>query len=268
MEQGVSPVTNTVNKIVERTKEIIVKVEDPKDPVIITEEKTVLVREADLVSEAINKNKGASVAIYKSVEVVVDPTLTTNESVDIVTETKTENQSASAILTVTDGTPSTETQLIFIARGVVLTGGIVITDSAQIDTDVTTYTIITNSGERIEAKMLELKGELALLQTNIESKATLADISKLDRGQAAIVLSGTKRMRVVKTLIADILTDSGTVVAVDVNASSIAPGGMLIDLDGNLLGISTAKSRENGNSWFTTVNQIEILLHSSDTTDI
>ena len=271
MEQGVSPVTNTVNKIVERTKEIIVKVEDPRDPVIITEEKTVVIHEEDLVASAIAKNKDSSVSIYKSViaEIDTDNTAEIDTEQATTTDSEVQTQTASVVVALEEGetatstTPVTETQLVFVARGVVLGGGVVATDASMLDADVSEYTIITNTGKHMPATVSSSDSGVALLDSEVRGGAQLVDTSSLDHGQVVIVLSGTNRMRVVKTIIAEIGTS-----AIDTNAGNISPGSMLISLEGKLVGLSTGASRINGKSWFTTANKIEAALHSADSTDI
>ncbi|MCD5384670.1 MAG: hypothetical protein LRZ97_02015 [Candidatus Pacebacteria bacterium] len=277
MEQGASPVTNTVNRIVERTKEIIVRVEESTPPIIITEEKTVLIREEDLVASAIAKNKDVSVAVYKTVTVEVNTEVTAedtkSEGETLTTVTPPDSQTASALVVLddnftdpTEGT-TTETQLVFVARGVVLGNGLVATDKSMLDENVTEYTIITNSNKQIIATVSSKSGDIALLSADVRGAVEMVDTDMLEHGQVVIILSGTGRMRVVKTIVAEILTTEGGVDAVDTNASNISPGSILISLDGKLVGISTGTSRINGKSWFTTANKIEKVLPSTDSTD-
>ncbi len=279
-EQGVSPVTNTVNKIVERTKEIVVKVEDSKDPVIIKEQ--VLVTEKDQVAKAIANNEGVAVAIYKSVpiEVVSDSeidssviTESDSESDSIVNKSLQQNQLATPVVATDDTNQqevtetTTKSQLVFVARGLVIKNGIVITDASMFDDDTKEYTIITNKKEHKSATLTTQLNGIALLSTDLSATANLVNVESLKHGQVVIVLSGTDRMRVTKTIIAEILTKDNEVIAVDTNASNISPGSILINLDGNVVGISTGTSRTNGKSWFTTVNKIEAVLNNLDTTE-
>ncbi len=280
-EQGVSPVTNTVNKIVERTKEIVVKVEDPKDPVIIKEQ--VLVTEKDQVAKAIANNENIAVAIYKSVPIETmsdleidssDVTASDSNADSVIAESLQQNQLATPIVAASDtdqqevtDTTKTKTQLIFVARGLVIKDGIVITDASMFDDDTKEYTIITNTKEHKSATLTTQLNGIALLLTDLSATANLAKVESLKHGQVVIVLSGTDRMRVTKTIIAEILTKNDEIIAVDTNASNISPGSILINLDGNVVGISTGTSRINGKSWFTTVNKIEAVLSNIDATE-
>jgi hypothetical protein len=280
-EQGVSPVTNTVNKIVERTKEIVVKVEDPSSPVII--EKEVVVQEQDLVASAIAKNKNTAVAIYKSVVVEVtgleDSGTESDTTLTDESHTATQEQVAAPGIAVdnlsniddntTEATQATitETQLVFVARGLVVDNGIVVTDASMLDDSITDYTIITNTNNHIPATINTQVNGIAILDANINAQSSLVDTETLEHGQVVIVLSGTDRMRVTKTIIAEILSKSGEVIAVDTNASNITPGSIIIALDGSVVGINTGVSRETGKAWFTTANKISDALSAiTDTT--
>ncbi len=277
-EQGVSPVTNTVNRIVERTKEVVVKVESPEDPQVVTKE--VVIREGDLVAKAIEQNKNVSIAIYKSVTAEVSATENTetianDEETERGVDTDTpapETQVATPTKAIGDGDtqsqgtdlPATETKLVFVARGIFVGDGLIATDASMLDKDQTEYIIITNDERHLPATVKLESNGIAILSASANITPEFADADSLEHGQVVIVLSGTDRMRVVKTIIAEILTQAGEVVAVDTNASNISPGSALINLDGEVVGISTGVSRESGKAWFTTVNQIKTILNQLD----
>ena len=98
MEQGVTPVSNTVNQIVERTKEVIVKVQDPQGPVVIKEKETVIVKQADLVASAVAKVYDDTVAIYKVLTPADMATIEDSTEISLTPET-------------TEQTPQIETQV-------------------------------------------------------------------------------------------------------------------------------------------------------------
>ncbi len=272
MEQGITPVTNTVNQIVERTKEIIVRVPEPSEPIVITETETVVVHQSDLVAAAVTKNKDSSVIIYKIVsnteagEVTQDDTQTEEVAEATEESTMTENMAASAVVAL-GATAEPADTLVFASRAVVLGGGMLVGDASALEADVS-YVVLNAGGQRVTVTVQSKSGGVALLQTAVGTPTSLGDVIGLMRGQAVIVLSGTDRLRVTTGIVSDIILNNGSVVAVEIDKVINTPGSMLINIDGELIGMSTGASRTNGGTWFTSSNTIETALHSSDNTDI
>ncbi len=273
MEQGVSPVTTTVNKIVERTKEIVIK--ETQDPIIVTETETVVVHPSDLVASAVAKNKNSSIIIYK----VADSTTVGEVPVDtteggLITEEEevapTEDQIASAVIAVVgEDTVVAELpkdKLMFTSRGVVLKGGIIIADASVVSIE-SSYVVLGPDGERVVATLQGMYEGIAIFSTNIGMAATIGDVSKLKRGQAMIVLSGSDRFKVITTVVSDIIVNDSGIAVIEIDKAMSTPGSMLINMDGELIGMSTGASRTNGNTWFTPSNRIEAALESHYNTD-
>jgi len=276
MEQGITPVTNTVNQIVERTKEIIVKVPEPQDPIVITETKEVIIHQSDLVAAAVSKNKNSSIIVYKVVKVVpvsveevaadakVDADVVAVE--DIATSTVTEEaQAASAILAIEDTLP--EDKLVFVSRATVLQDDLIIMDAASV-TESDTYVVLNSAGERVPTTLQGSSNEVAILTTSIGTPTALGDTSSLTRGQSVIVLSGVDRLRITTGIISDMVMDDVGLHALEIDKAISTSGSMLINMNGEVIGMSTGTSRTNGATWFTPANILEKALHSSDTTDI
>jgi hypothetical protein len=264
MEQGTTPVTNTVNKIVERTKEIVVRVPETPETVVITETETVLVNQSDLVVSAVSKNKNSSIIIYKvrtitpqEEELSADTPL---EEVVVGTTTP-ESQVAGATVALDDGQDNSD--LVFASRAIVLSSGVLVADASTLELD-TDYVVLDPNGDRSPVSVQAIGDGLAILKTDIGTAATMADTTDLKRGQATVVLSGIDRPRVVTGIISDILLEGGQVVAIEIDKAINTPGSMLIDIEGNLLGISTGLSRANGATWFTASHVIEAALPKED----
>lgn len=294
MEQGVSPVTNTVNQIVERTKEIIVKVPEPQDPIVITETKEVIIHQSDLVAAAVSKNKNSSIIVYKVVptiveevavdidadadadvdvdadeEVNVDMAVVTDITTDTVTEDQgtipQEDQTAAAVLAVESTTPTD--RLVFVSRATVLQGDTIIMDASSV-TESDVYVVLNGAGERVPAVIQSNNNGVAILTTSIGTPTVLGDTSSLTRGQSVIVLSGIDRLRITTGIISDMVINDTGLEVLEIDKAINTPGSMLINMDGEVIGISTGASRVNGATWFTPTNILEKALHSSDTTDI
>ncbi len=268
MEQGVTPVTNTVNQIVERTKEIIVKVPEPTDPIIITETERVIVHQSDLVAAAVTQNKDSSIRVYKVIPIdTAEDIAQTNDIPESDNSTISEGQVAS-ITMATDDILATETEsFVFVSRAIVLTENILAVDSSTLE-DGAEYIVFNNEGERLNAIVKGNQNGVAILQVSVGVAATLGDVTDLMRGQTIIILSGTNSLRVMTGIISDIVVADGDVVAIDTDKVTNTPGSMLINMNGELIGMSTGASRTNGSTWFTSSNIIEAALHSNDNTAI
>lgn len=271
MEQGVSPVTNTVNQIVERTKEIIVRVQDPQDPIVITETEMVIVQQSDLVAAAVSKNKDSSIILYKVAQGTLTEDVRLEDGVDELAE-DVQNEpketpadmTASAVVAVNNIPAGT---LVFVSRAAVLAGGILAADSSVLEMGAE-YVVLGADGQRVMVKVHAQSGGIALLDTYAGTSTSLGDVTQLARGQAVIVLSGTNRLRVTTGIVSDIILNDGSIVAVEIDRTIDTPGSMLISIDGELIGMSTGISRADGSTWFTSANVIEKVLSRIDNTDV
>jgi len=277
MEQGVSPVTTTINQIVERTKEIIVRVPEPQDPIVITE--TVTVHQSDLVAAAVAKNKDSSIIIYKVVLNEVPVEEVAQDDKDSVEESIVENvqdesfiadtidiadQTASVIVAIEE--PAID-RLVFVSRSIALDGGLLITDSSLID-PAAHHVVLNDAGQRVDIVLQSGNNGMAIFTSSVGTSTSLQDATTLQRGQAIIALSGVDRLRVTTGIISDIVLTEGIVTAIEIDKVVSTPGSMLINMSGRVVGMSTGASRANGSAWFTPSNIIEAALHAGDNTDI
>ncbi len=257
MEQGVTPVTNTVNSIVERTKEVIIKVQEPRETQVITEEKTVIIKQADLVASAVDKVYASTVAIYEEATLVDIAEETTEE-------TSASTQVAAAAVAIDEAVDTevlAESTLKFVARGVILIGGLVATDSSVLQEGIE-YTIISSDGTRESAALYSKASGIGLLQTELDYAIDLGDTTDLSRGVTVVALSGTDRLRVVTAIVSDIMISNDVLTAIETSLGGVMPGSVLINLDGQLIGISTGASRAHGKSWFSPVGSIKGAMQS------
>lgn len=258
MEQGITPVTQTINRVVERTKEVVVQ--EPADPVVVTEEKTVVVREADLIATAVKKNAQSTAAVYT----VNKTPLATSDQSSVGTST-TATQPASAVVAgdgIAVSGEGVEERLAFVARGVLLDAGMLVTD-ASVVTEGERYKVIFNDGAASYATPIALSGGLALLALEDETIGVPAHVAMSDtglvRGKTVVALSGTGRIRIVTAVIADMVASESGVDALEIDAGGVSLGSTLIDTDGNVIGISAGPVREKGSTWFVGVHTLQTL---------
>ncbi len=220
LEQAPPGVTQTINRVVERTIE---KVIPSQGTSVVTKETTVVVKEDDLIAKSIEKDSLSLARIFE----------------------KTLNK---------DGLPAT----VFVGWGVVLTeDGIIATDSGII-ADLGDYIVSVSDEKSFEVKVLNQDEKLgvALIQAVTSDKkysftpATLGDADKLRLGQSVIVFGGNERQAVSIGIVSGLTpfekklegttTTESFVGYVD---SSIAPlggarGGPLANIFGEIIGMN------------------------------
>ncbi len=215
-----------VTRVIQKTVErTIEKVAPPEiQTKIITKEKTVIVSDSDLIATAVELNTPSVVRIY-----------TLGEAPE------------------------------FVALGVVISaGGVVATDASKI-TDDTEYAVHSQSSE-YSATVLRTSStkQIALLEltdtTTVPRPASIS-ASRTKLGSSAVLLSGLDKITVAQGLVTELGTDS---FATNLDSDGILPGAILINIDGNVVGISTAASRESGGSWFVPARSILALLKAPE----
>ncbi len=222
LEQAPADVTRVIQKTVERTIE---KVTPPEiQTKIVTQEKTIIVSEADLIANAVELNTPSIVRIYSGAE---------------------------------------DAELL--GLGIVISaGGIIATDMSIIEQD-TEYIIkamsaeytatIINSNEVYDIALLELT------DSNTVPRPASISTGDIKAGSSVVLLSGSQSLYVDTGLISELSEDA---FATNFEAESILPGSVLINIDGNVVGISTATSRDVGGGWFVPARKILSTLNSPE----
>ncbi len=223
LDQAPPGVTQTINRIVERTVEKAVPVQGAA---VVTKETTVVVKEEDLITKAIETTRPSLVSI-------IDKGLNA------------------------DGTEGTRV----VGLGIVMTAeGIIATDSGVIS-EFGTYVVETHDGAQLPVTVLnqdETLGVALLQASSTKSKyaftaATLGDVEKVRLGQTVIVFGG-KEQRGVSLGIISSLTPferklQGTTTTERfigyVESSVTPPGGVtgaaLVSVTGQVLGMNTGE---------------------------
>lgn len=191
MDQAPPAVTQTINRVVERTVERVVPAESTGNTVVKEKEITVVVKEDDLITDSIEKNRNRIVRLYINSNIA-----TTGSELEgnlKVTETGVEET--------------------FLGFGVILTKeGLIATDR---DTARTALSLkaVTSNGKVFSTKIVNTDstfdtGLLAIVQNGPEpyifSPATLSS-DQIKLGQTVIALSGRERTNVAMGIISDLV---------------------------------------------------------------
>jgi S1-C subfamily serine protease len=217
MDQAPPAIAQTVNRVIERTVETVVpSPEGQTAATVVTQEKTVVVKESDLISQAVSKITPSVVRIYR-------------------------------------GDPKTSA---FLGLGVVLDKqGTIVTDTAAIG-DTADATVVLSNGASVRAfvRGRNTDTDLALLQASTTAEQAIswtpATVSSAQAtlGQSVVALSGKTVARIVPGLVTEIPDD--TLIDTDISGESLFGGSPLINTDGDLIGVSTGVSRASSSSGF------------------
>ena len=240
LAQAPPAVTQTVNRIVERTVETVVPAED-QTASVITKETTVVVKEDDLVTESIGNSFNKIVRVHEGV--------------------------------------STTSPII--ALGVVVGSGTVITDFGFVSGEHAVS--IGGRGYSFAVSQTFPKAGVAVLTVEEDTDVpgigavTIGDTSQLKLGQTLIGLYGARSDRVSMTTLAaqsalaDVSIDEETTVEVELIETNIngvlTPGSPLINIFGDVVGISTNVSRLDARGSFTALGDLAPYLTPRASTD-
>lgn len=217
MDQAPTGVTKVVNQIVEHTIEKVVP--STQGAAVVTTEKTVVVKDDDLAAQSIAKVRGSIIRI--------------------VAEGKQD----------------------LIARGVVLNAqGMALTDRKALENATAEhFEAILPSGDRVPLTIRIgatttpfATIDLVLGTTSAIVPATLADTKKLALGQTVIRIGGVGTDTVGSGVVAALPSPAaGNVTLVEASVSSATLGSVLITLFGEVIGLVTADSIEEGSYFYT-----------------
>ncbi len=219
LDQAPGPVTRTINQVVEHTVERLIPAEPGKSD---TKETTVVVREEDLITGAIDKNAKSLVRIYS----VAEGTASTTD----VSKSGT-----------------------FRGIGVVVSSDGIIAVPDQVAVKGRTYIVETGNGVKTSATILvEGRGDVALLKMQLAtstpslSVASLGNASSLKLGQTVIALGGDERTNVGVGIVSAVTPgkETGTIDSIDASVSGTpASGSPLVTVAGDVVGLYITESK-------------------------
>lgn len=237
LAQAPSSVTNTVNQIVERTIETVVP-SNTGNTVQTVKETTVVVKEDDLVTESISKSLGMTARVYQDI--------------------------------------ATSSQVVGLA--IPLGPNTIVTDSSIVSGDHLIH-VGNNLGVYTVSKTVPEIGIAVLVPKSASSTLAatfrVGDTTSLKLGQSAIGITSVTQEKVAIGSVSAryTLSDVGTgqtklsVRAIETNLSNtFVPGTPLINIFGDVIGISTAVSQLSGKGVFVAMSDITNLLKSASST--
>jgi hypothetical protein len=223
MQQAPKSFTAPVNRVVQQTVDKIEQVEGK------TITQTVVVKEEDLVVDAISKNQTAVFSITKEAQ---NPDYTTSE--------------------------------VSAGRGFAIsTGGIIVADATLVPDKEIYY--VTNSSGKFKADFVSTnKAGFSFLKIGAPVNGTdklaltvpaFGDITKMKVGQDVLLMGNT----VVSSIFEGLNSDK----SINLNVSRANAGGLVLDLDGNALGM--ALSPDNTTASFVSIKTITDALTTPST---
>ncbi len=219
MDQAPPVIAQTVNRVIERTVETVVPASQGAAAAVVREH-TVVVKESELISQAVTRVSPSVVRLYNS---------------DAETAT-------------------------FLGFGVVLsTEGSIVSDGAAVG-DLKEVVVALSDGTRMSAVVgsSEKDSGLTFLQAALSTTtptlkpAILAGGSPL-LGQSVVTFSGKSILRVEDGLVAALVPGKepvGTIIDTNIAPGGIVEGAPLINTDGEVIGVSTSVSRASSPGGF------------------
>lgn len=237
LQEAPQNVTQTINRVVERTVETIVPGET-SGPSVVTRETTVVVKEEDLVIDAIKSSRNSLVWIVDTDA----PTQSALKTIGVVIKN--------------DGTILADKRYIN-TRG---------DFAAKFFSDGSTYPVTVVETSRASNAIL-LKINLEGEQQRTFSPARATDSDKLQLGQTVIAMGGKEkeavaigRLTAVNTQTSDgkpsTATSTSVVVGLQTDTPLIdaTPGSVLLNLNGDLVGFESFSTSFGGESAYTAMN--------------
>ena len=220
MDQAPPIVAQTINRVIERTVEKVVQ-SGQAASTVITQEKTVVVRESDQIADAVKK---------------VSPSLVRLDA-------------SSA-----DGSA-------FLGVGIVIGAfGTVVTDAAALgDSGDASAAFSDGTHARVFVRSRDRENGLAFLEAATSSEAHAAWVpaavsgGQLSLGESVVALSGKTIARIADGIVVALVpAKGGTAEIIETNISDdiLIGGSPLVDIDGGIVGISTWVSRNASSGGF------------------
>ena len=221
MEQAPPAVAQTVNRIIERTVEKVVPAGQAAASVV-TQEKTIIVNESQLISKAVARAEASIVRLYSNN--AEDPTflgigVVVDSSGTIVGDAVAFGEAVNAVVELVD-----QTHVRAVVSSTNATSGLMFFSTATTTTD----------GKPVTWTPINVDGGHPML------------------GETVVMIAGKTIARIAIGIITTLASSDSAprIIETDIAPDSILYGSPLIDTDGSLLGISTGVSRVTFDSSF------------------
>jgi hypothetical protein len=238
MEQAPPAITQTVNRVVERTIEKVA----PEQVVAAAagaKTETVIIRESDLLATAIDTVAPSVVRLYTPGADVNGFSMQVFVGLAVVTDTN-------GTLIADRGTPAGPLTAV-------RTDGLEVSVSILPAADGASTVRLHAASSTSDGKAVEWK------PAKLSSKS-------YGLGKAVVAIGGMKSTRIAQGIItgsSDTQADTTGLVETDISADAFAPGSPLIDADGNIIAIATRESRTTAPGGF--LASSKILLQNTST---
>lgn len=223
LDQAPPAVTQTINRVVERTVERVVP--DQNNNPITTKETTVVIKEDDLITASIEQTRGSIIKIVKVEEQV-------------------------------GSTPTVRV----VGLGIAVSESLIATDVAVISGDGIYLAVLPDGKEFPTERVPISSGEYPFVLRRLKpptpatkvptlNPISFADMNALKLGQTVISLSGTNRVSVQLGILAglDYASTSPTLLSAletNIDTTKVLGGAPLINIFGELVGVSTVAATQ------------------------
>ncbi len=210
IEEAPTDVTRVVQRVVERTVEQVTPAE--QQATVVTRERTIIVKEADLIAAAIAENKSKIVSVF---------------------DAKTNTFVSLGVFVDGEGT-------LAVDAGAIVKGG---TYAVDIGTDKPAPATVQYEGGARGIALLKVTAERIGVAAVTPSQVGL----QLGQTVVAFIGNGSITQGIATAL------DEGGFAGTSISGAKIAPGSPLINVDGEVVGISTKASREVSEGTFASI---------------
>lgn len=223
MEQAPPAIAQTVNRVVERTVERVVPPTEGQAASVVTTEKTIVVKESDLIVQAVDKVTPSLVRVY---------TMSGKEQIF----------SGLGFVLDADGGIAIDGVVLGGAKKVSLT----FSDDSSVVAQLVSYDESTGIA-RMKAASTTADGKpVRFVPLSLSTSRPML-------GQAVVGLSGRSIPRIADGLITAVMPREGeedAIIDTNISAELLMQGSPLINIDGALIGVSTSVSRASSKSGF------------------
>lgn len=233
LDQAPSAVTQTINRVVERTIETVTQPTTPQGASVVTKETTVVVKEEDLITSSIESNLSSLVVLYQGT--------TTNPAVGNAVVVGNEG-----MLVADESVAPAEGTLLVTA------GGKVLYEVGEVgrDKDYGLVFLAPQGTSTVPVKSVTLGAT-----RTVKLGQTVLVLGSASRSNVSYgIVSGTEE---VATAAAD---EKRSFIAASVNGKTPAPGSPLLNMFGEVIGISTGVSRSVGDHVYVPSERIALFL--------
>lgn len=216
MDQAPPAIAQTVNRVIERTVETVTPAQASGQAAatVVTQEKTIVIKETDLISQAVQKISPSVVRIYDNAE----------------------------------------TPVFVASGVVIDTKGSIVSDSSALDGSDFTAVLQDGARVRVFVNARDKDSGFAFLQPATSTSESIAwkpaaiATNRAVLGDSVVGIGGKTVARILPGVVTSMPKE--TIIDTNIDSGFILPGSPIINTDGNVIGVSTGPSRASSQSGF------------------